>query len=261
MLHAESTAFTKGTNALLAINLLSFDPTLGDLQARLSFKLPVSEVTAQFSPKHNYFLVDELTVTESVLQIKSNAPYASFNNFLPTTYQVDDAGTQFFYPFDHHRTEIRIFTDREIESGKNSSKTESVPMSLDTSLCSFEGYKVTLTPGKDNSPTFIDLHVDLQRTLPIKLFTIFISFLTLLVASGTMAMTIKVARSHSAPDINEMAFCAALLFAFPAIRSAEPFVPPMGVLSDFLGFFWAEAIVAIALIILITCWMIRKLHD
>jgi hypothetical protein len=32
--------------------------------------------------------------------------------------------------------------------------------------------------------------------------------------------------------MGEMAFCAALLFAFPAIRNAQPFAPPMGVLSD-----------------------------
>jgi len=53
-------------------------------------------------------------------------------------------------------------------------------------------------------------------------------------------MTVKIYRSNSPPEIGEMGFCAALLFAFPAIRSAEPFVSPMGVLSDYLGFFWGE---------------------
>jgi hypothetical protein len=58
-----------------------------------------------------------------------------------------------------------------------------------------------------------------------------------------------------------MAFYAALLFAFPAIRNAQPFTPPMGVLSDYLGFFWAESLVAISLIIKLNIWLSRKKHD
>jgi hypothetical protein len=61
-----------------------------------------------------------------------------------------------------------------------------------------------------------------------------------------------------APEMGEMAFCAALLFAFPAIRNAQPFAPTMGMLSDYLGFFWAESIVAISLIIKLNIWLSRK---
>jgi hypothetical protein len=35
----------------------------------------------------------------------------------------------------------------------------------------------------------------------------------------------------------------------------------MGVLSDFFGFFWAESIVAVALIIHLYCWLRRKQHE
>jgi hypothetical protein len=58
-----------------------------------------------------------------------------------------------------------------------------------------------------------------------------------------------------------MAFGAALLFAFPAIRAIEPSVPPMGVLSDYIGFFWAETIVAISLIVHLYSWIKRKSYD
>jgi len=259
---AESTAFCKGTNALLSINLVSFDAATGDLQGRLNLKLPECDVnTETFAPKLSYTLVDELTITESVLQIKSNAPYSCFNNYLPTSYQVDDAGNQFNYPFDHHRTVIRAFVKRQFPGDPASEKYESVPFTVDTSLASFEGYNITLIPQKDNSPTHLDLLVDMHRTLPIRFFTVFVSVLMLLVALGFLQMVIKLARSNSPPDINEVAFGGALLFAFPAIRNIEPFVPPMGVLSDFFGFFWAESIVAVALIVHLYCWLRRKQHE
>lgn len=264
---AES-AFTDGTNPVLSVNLISFDSAQGDIMARLRLKLPKSQITPQFSPLQDYTLVDELTINESVLKISATTPYSVFNNCLPTVYQVSDAGSQFLYPFDTHRAELRIFVDHTVlrhsiqgNVVENIRDEERAPLALDTSLCSFEGYRIILTPAPDNSATYVHLLVDLRRTLPIKLFTVFVSILMLLVSLGFMNMVRKLLRSSSAPDINELAFGAALLFAFPAIRSIEPFVPPMGVLSDFFGFFWAESIVAISLIIHLYCWMKRKRHD
>ncbi len=257
---AES-AFTKGSEPHLVVNLMSFDASHGDINARVQLRLPETEITSQFSPKHDYFLVDELTVNESVLKISSSNPYSAFNNYLPTQYQVQDAGSQFFYPFDNHRAFLKIFVDRSGGTNALGVVEERVPVRLDTNLCSFEGYKIRLTPEADHSPNYVHLRIDLQRTLSIKLFTMFVSILMLAVAIGFMNMVRKLVKSNAPPDINELAFGAALLFAFPAIRSIEPFVPPMGVLSDFVGFFWAESIVAGSLIAYLNCWMHRKTHD
>jgi len=245
---AES-AFTKGTEPHLSINLMSFEANHGDINARIQLKLPESEITQQFSPKHDYFLIDELTVNESVLKIRSNDPYSAFNNVLATQYQVHDAGSQFYYPFDKHIAHLRIFVDRAGGTNSKGVVEERVPVQLDTSLCSFEGYKITLIPQPDNSKNYVHLQIQLERTLPIQLFTVFVSILMLLVSLGFMNLVRRLIKSDSVPDINELAFGAALLFAFPAIRSIQPFVPPMGVMSDFFGFFWAESIVAISLIV------------
>jgi hypothetical protein len=52
---------------------------------------------------------------------------------------------------------------------------------------------------------------------------------------------------------------AALLFAFPTVRNTLPGIPPVGVLFDYAAFFWAEALVALSLIILIVGWTVRRL--
>lgn len=257
---AES-AFTLGPDPSLTINLMSFDAAHGDIFARLQLKIPKSEITPQFSPSYDYFLVDELTINESVLKIDASLPYSAYNNTLLTQYQVHNAGSQFLYPFDKHKSQLRIFVDRHGKSKEGNGIEKRVPVKLDTSLCSFEGYKITLTPGPDNAPNYVDMQVELQRTTATKLFTMFVSILMLLVSLGFMNMVRKFLKSNAPPDIDEMAFGAALLFAFPAIRSIEPSVPPMGVLSDFIGFFWAETIVAISLIVHLYCWMKRKTYD
>ena len=82
----------------------------------------------------------------------------------------------------------------------------------------------------------------------------------LVVAIGYSWMAYKVHCSRIHPDINEMVFGAALLFSFPAIRNIQPFAPPMGVLTDYFGFFLAEAIVALTLVIELYFWISRKKH-
>jgi hypothetical protein len=258
--NAEST-FTKGNDPYLCINLMSFDASQGNVFARLQLKLPESEITPQFSPKHDYFLIDELTINDSVLKISSTDHYSAFNNELLTQYQVHDAGSEFFYPFDVHKANLRVFVDRNRKTKGGDVLESRVPLKLDTSLCSFEGYKVVLTPGPDNSPNYVDLQIEIKRTMAIKISTIFISVLMLLVSLGFMNMVRKFLKSNASPDIDEMAFGAALLFAFPAIRAIEPSVPPMGVLSDYIGFFWAETIVAISLIVHLYSWIKRKSYD
>ena len=58
-------------------------------------------------------------------------------------------------------------------------------------------------------------------------------------------------------EIAMFSFMAALLFAFYAVRNSQPNVPPIGVLSDFLGFFWAELIVGACLLAGVFTWVFR----
>ena len=245
------------------MNLIGFDAVTGDLRARHNLRIPASEVSSIHSPKQTYYLIDPFdTQSPTFLAIRSQVPYSVYDNFLTSIYQVEDAGSQFFYPFDTHRAKIRLFVDREEGIGPGGRpELKRQPFTFDFNIPTFEGYDVTMTPMPDNSPTLLDLDVLLKRTLPIRCYSVFIALLMLLISVSVLRMAQKRIKSTEAPEMGEMAFCAALLFAFPAIRNAQPFAPPMGVLSDYLGFFWAESIVAISLIIKLNIWLRRKKHD
>ena len=259
----ERSSSVTGSNPVLSMNLIGFDAVTGDLRARHNLRIPASEVSAIHSPKHTYYLVDPFdTQSPTFLAIRSQVPYSVYDNFLTSIYQVEDAGSQFFYPFDTHRARIRLFVDREEGIGPGGKpELKRQPFTFDFNIPTFEGYDVTMTPMPDNSPTLLDLDVVLKRTLPIRCYSVFIALLMLLISVSVLRMAKKRIKSTEAPEMGEMAFCAALLFAFPAIRNAQPFAPPMGVLSDYLGFFWAESLVAISLIIKLNIWLRRKKHD
>lgn len=261
MARAEETAFTKGSNPVLGLNLIAFDPGNGELKARLSLKLPKSDTDPEtYSPLRTYQLVDELTIYPSLLEMKSTVPYSALDNYMDSTYQVNDAGMQFLYPFDHHQTRLKVFVRRQVSGDSPMPKFEKVPFTVDSTLAGFTGYDIALLPRENNSPTHLDVEIDIQRTVPTKVFCVFLSIMMLLVAIGYCWMTYKVHASGVPPDINEMVFGGALLFSFPAIRNIQPFAPPMGVLTDYCGFFVAESLVAIALIFELYFWIARKKH-
>ena len=253
-----------GKEPVLSMNLIGFDASTGELRARHNLRLPKDEVDlSNDSPKQNYYLVDPFDInTPTILAIKSDVPYSIFDNFLTSTYQVDDAGSQFLYPFDTHRARIRLFVTRQdgvVSGGKPLRNHQS--FLFNPHVPTFEGYDVSIIPTAQNSPTLLDLTVGLRRTLPIRCYSVFIALLMLLISVSVLRMALKRLKSTEPPEMGEMAFCAALLFAFPAIRNAQPFAPPMGVLSDYLCFFWAESLVAISLIIKLNIWLSRKKHD
>lgn len=261
MLCAEESAFTKGSNPVLGVNLISFDPANGELKARLSLKLPKSDTDPEtYSPLRTYQLVDELTIYSSLLEMKSTVPFSALNNYMDSTYQVNDAGQQFLYPFDHHQTRFKVFVRRQMNDDSSKPKFEKVPFVVDSSLAGFTGYNISLLPREKNSPTQLDVQIDIQRTLPTKIFCVFLAVMMLVVAIGYSWMAFMVHRSRIHPDINELVFGGALLFSFPAIRNIQPFAPPMGVLTDYCGFFLAESIVALTLIVELYYWISRKKH-
>jgi len=261
--HDDRSPTVAGSNPVLSMNLIGFDAATGDLKARHNLRLPSSEITSGESPRQNHYLVDPYNIqSPTLLTIKADVPYSIYDNFLNSIYQVDDAGSQFLYPFDTHRARIRLFVTREevIDADGRLLRNRRA-FQLESHVPTFEGYEIRITPTPENSPTMLDMDIVLKRTLPIRCYSVFIALLMLLISISVFRMALMRKNATTAPEMGEMAFCAALLFAFPAIRNAQPFVPPMGVLSDYLGFFWAESIVAISLIIKLHMWLRRKKHD
>ena len=50
------------------------------------------------------------------------------------------------------------------------------------------------------------------------------------------------------------------IFGLPALRNAQPGVPPLGAISDYISFIWAENIAAFSAIIIMWTWLVRSRH-
>jgi hypothetical protein len=87
-----------------------------------------------------------------------------------------------------------------------------------------------------------------------------IQLLMLCLALSVLAMVLfgTIKRSESA--LVPLSVSVTLIFGLPALRDAQPNVPPLGVFSDYISYLWAESIVASATIIAIWIWILRHYH-
>ena len=243
-----------GNTAVVAIDLIDFDPAVGDVHARLHLILPASMLGQDETPAHDLTFVDEATVDESILKLSSAEPFSYYDGFASARYQVNDPGSEFLYPFDRHETAIDFFLAQQTtRGGKNT--FQRVPITYDCSGCSFDGFKVTITDA-GTTTTEVRLKVTIRRSTPIIIFSVFLAVAMWAMTILVLILAIRVShKKKHAPEVGTMGFIGGLLFAYPAIRGSQPRVPPMGVLSDYYGFFWNEFILIVALAVVLFAWV------
>lgn len=157
------------------------------------------------------------------------------------------------YPFDHLTVEISALASTG--AGVRSGKTVPLQLHVSDSLAS---YRVsTQSAGRVGPVSVVWLHVD--PSWPAALFAVFIMVVMWALALGAVAVTVSLLVRRRRFEGAFAGLLAVLLFAFPTVRNSLPGIPPIGVLFDYAAFFWAEALVALALIALITGWTVRAL--
>jgi hypothetical protein len=246
-----------GATPVVEVDLIDFDPAIGDVHGRLHLRLPKSMITKNESPTRDLAFVDADTVDESILKISSKEPYSYYDDFINSRYQVNDPGSQFMYPFDRHETYLHFFVAYDNSNGTSNDVKDftKIPIALDCSACSFDGFDVDVSDA-GTTATDVRLKVKVRRTNPTVIFSVFLAIAMWAITIVVLVLAIRVAhKKEEAPEIGTMGFIAGLLFAFPAIRSAQPRVPPMGVIVDYFGFFCDELILIVALIVVMVAWL------
>jgi hypothetical protein len=81
--------------------------------------------------------------------------------------------------------------------------------------------------------------------------------LALAVAAAAFIVAINVGYRNKKPEGSLLVWMSALLFVLPAFCGMLPGNPPLGVLSDYLVFFWVEGLVALCLLVAVLAWARR----
>jgi hypothetical protein len=161
------------------------------------------------------------------------------------------------YPFDRFTTELQVGAST---SSPSAAGTQTVPVVVDF-VGSLHGLKVeesALT--SQESGGVVPVNVTISRSPTTIAIAGFIMALLLAMALSVLILTLSVALWGQKLELPVVTLLGALLFGFVAFRNTLPGTPPVGALSDFLAFFWAEGIVAICLFVLVAVYLKRILR-
>jgi hypothetical protein len=231
----------------VAVSLLGVDPIKGDINLRFA---PNPEGTYakdnRLAKELKFFTGIESGKSEVTLE-KNRIPDAVTGS-LSINGRVSD------YPFDVHSSDFYLFFTNPKD------ETEEIPMVVNF-YGAISGYNIDVdyVPKAEfeSSDTYIGLRVAVSRSVITKSFSVFLMIAMWLIGLVVFTMTMVVVWQPRPIEFGMFTLIAGMLFALPAVRGLQPSVPPLGGLTDFLSFFWAESLVAVSMPILFFTWLTR----
>jgi Domain of unknown function (DUF4436) len=133
---------------------------------------------------------------------------------------------------------------------------EEVPLAVDF-YGSIPGMKIEAAKSDDSDDDYVGIDMKIGRSSTVVFFSLFITFLMWGATIVVVLLVLSVLLRGRKIEVGMFSFLSALIFALVAVRNSQPGVPPIGVFSDFIAFFWAEVILALCLLTLVFTWLLR----
>jgi len=257
-------------NLEVFIKLLSIDPIKGDASARLEF-LPHGKL------ENDGDLTRDLKLYIPSANGKTEIDFKK-GKAIPPVEAVFSmyGGNATDYPFDSHKAGFYVYSEKVGEDKKEPAKaaatdendegakapateSDSLAVPLDVSFFgSIPGYKIGVEKGKETDETFVEGDITIARSGTVVFFSMFVAALMWGLSVAVLFLVLAVILRGRKPELGMFSFMAALLFAYYAVRNSQPNVPPIGVFSDFIAFFFAEILVGACLLVTVFTWVFRS---
>lgn len=250
--YLEADAQKAGENRIdVSGRIVTADVIKGDVVVRL-----------EFTPKGSFLSADGATLARDLELYVNTATGKNAHEFkkgkrmnpIEAVVEIYE-GEPMDYPFDAHTAELSFFFEPAAKGGE-SAGNESIPAAVEL-RGSVAGLRMDTEYAKENAPDHPVIEINIQRATTAVLFSVFIMIAMWALAIGVIFLVVRVFAGHRKIEISMFSFLGALLFAFPALRNSQPGTPPIGTLSDFLAFFWAEVIIAMSLLSVVLRWLIK----
>ena len=258
----------------IKVQLLSFDPIKGDASTRITFEPQGSLISDEGS------VTQDLKFFVNSANGKQEIDFNKGKRMTPVEAVIPIyEGNAADYPFDEHKAQVELYLtpgkpaekkpdakpaaathegDGEAAAPKNEEDAlEDIPINVDW-FGSLPGYTIKASNSKESDENYVLFDVGVDRSNVTVFFSVFVTVLMWALSLAVLFLMISVLFRGRKAEIAMFSFMAALLFAFYAVRNSQPNVPPIGVMIDFLGFFWAEIIVGACLLAGVFTWVLRS---
>lgn len=237
----------------LTLQITNIDPVKGDVQIRVN-----PEPVGSFS-EDSVTLSKDITIYTNSNSGKNEFIFKKGSRINPFEVTVDMYdGYLMEYPYDKHKAFISLYIVTPEKDSSGQIENMEVPIVKETNfLASIQGYRVSTANEIESSGGYTGLEIYLERTSAVKMFSQFIMILFWLITISIALVVFSIVFRNRKVEYSMFAFLSAMLFAMPALRGVQPFVPTIGCLSDYAAFFWAEGVIAASLLIMVFTWLKR----
>lgn len=231
----------------VSINVTNIDPIKGDLAARMQFTPHGSLAMTNGSNKVSQGV--KLAVNTSTGKPERTFDKGKIMEPVDVVIPIFD-GQVNDYPFDRHQAFL------ELEMTSTANPPTEIPLKVNF-WSNVAGFSTDATPNPENTTSYIGIDIKAGRSITTTLFSLFIMLGMWIVAIIVLIQSQMVFGKGKMVEIGMFTYMAALIFALPAVRNIQPGIPPVGTLSDFLSFFWAEGLATVSFITIAYCWLTR----
>ncbi|KAJ3414125.1 hypothetical protein HDV05_007069 [Chytridiales sp. JEL 0842] len=229
---------------VLRINVSQVEPLN---QHTVSFNLemfPCGDFASKdpFQDRFNLAVPANLTFDTQTFNIPPNLP--------PTPLEIRSnlaTGNPDNYPFETYTSNLLQVASTTLPPRSSTPQRLPLQIFLVGALQGFKIETLELLDRSDNGDgTLLSLQIEIKRSRTTRLFSMFVVVLMWVLCLLTVVMAGLPWLKRRKVDIPTIAFGMGLLFALPAIRNAQPGVPPIGCVIDTISFFWSMIITAAA---------------
>lgn len=258
------------------LKVIGVDPIKGDMTVRMAFNPEGAMQKDEFSPANDITLFINSATGKQEHKFEKGKRMNPMDVTIPLDGQASD------YPFDSHEAVLEMIMTTPVKAEAKSEQpketgdeapaaaapkpqekasfydtNEPVPMAVDFEG-SIPGLKLEAEKDKDSDVGYTGIEMKISRSSTVVFFSTFVMILMLFLSCVVVLMMLRFWLGNRKIEVSAMSVYGAMLFAFPALRNSQPGVPPLGTYSDYVSFFWAEMLVAISLVTIITLWVVRR---
>jgi len=165
-----------------------------------------------------------------------------------------ETGTISAYPFDSYETSVRISAERGDPARPSWAPADDIPIDVEAFNAAV-GYDVGMdAKDEGNNSTLLDFHM--SRATPVVSWVSIMMAIYWSLSFAVIGVAALVVLRQREWETRHLAWLGTMIFAFATFRATAPGSPPVGVYLDYAAFFWAEVIVALALMTLVGFYMI-----
>jgi Domain of unknown function (DUF4436) len=267
---------TGANRVLIIVDITNINPSARQLTAQLGFRFVGDIRQDEQTPKVNL----KLLVNNIAGQQEFDFPKGKRMGRIEVTFPMD--GDVNKYPLDKYSAYLRFvvtksgWTNTPIIAADPHLKPEltarpgeltldeaalqgrvSVPVSV-SALASIPGIKFSRDVSPESEPTVTKVDLKIERPSNLIVVSFFIMILMMSLAVSVLIMALKATVAGRKFDLLPLSLSLTLIFGLPALRNAQPGVPPIGALADYFSFIWAESFVAASAIIVMWTWLLRQ---